>query len=27
LQLVEQLKKRYAQSRELAAYERGAFDE
>lgn len=27
LQLVDQLKKRFAQSRELAAYERGAFDE
>ncbi|SDP81622.1 type IV pilus assembly protein PilF [Rhodoferax sp. OV413] len=26
-QLVEQLRKRYGQSRELAAYERGAFDE
>jgi len=27
MQLVDQLRKRYAQSRELAAYERGAFDE
>ncbi len=27
MQLVDQLKKRFAQSRELAAYERGAFDE
>ncbi len=27
LQLVEQLKKRFGQSRELAAYDRGAFDE
>lgn len=27
LQLVDQLKKRYSQSRELAAYDRGAFDE
>lgn len=27
MQLVEQLRKRYPQSRELAAYERGAFDE
>lgn len=27
MQLVDQLRKRYSQSRELAAYERGAFDE